>query len=269
MKVTNGLDLQSRPIDNLADPSSAQQAATKSYVDGVVRGLDWKPEVVAASTGNVSISAPGSSLDGVTLSAGMQTVPGIGTVTRILLKDQTVASDNGIYDWNGASSTLTRSVDADSGTELSGSTVTVQRGTVNGDRVYRVTADDPITLGTTPITLAQIGAGSAAYVGGNGLTLTGSTFDVGAGAGITVAADSVAIDTSVVVRKYAANIGNGALTTITVTHNLGTTDVTVAVKLASSGELVLADVVVVDANSITVTFGTAPASNAYRVVVHG
>src|SRR5215831_17274608 len=57
-----------------------------------------KPPVRAASTANLSITAPGNPIDGVTLVTG----------DRILLKDQTTAAQNGLYVWNGASSTLTR-----------------------------------------------------------------------------------------------------------------------------------------------------------------
>lgn len=256
-KVTNGLDLLNRPIDNVATPSADGQAANKGYVDALVRGLDWKQEVVAASTGNVTVAVPGTALDGVTLATG----------DRVLLKDQSTTTENGIYQWNGAATPLTRTLDADSGPELSGSTVTVQRGTVNADRVYRVTADDPLTIGTTPVTFVQVGAASQAYTAGNGLTLTGQTLDVGAGTGITVGADTVAIDTSIVVRKFAASIGGA--TSNTVTHNLGTRDVQVTVFDNATFDEVLADIVHTDNNSVTVTFATAPAASAYRVVVQG
>lgn len=260
MKVLGtSLDLVNKKIVNLADPSAATDAVNKQTLDAAIRGLDWKPEVVAASTANVSLSAPGTTLDGVTLAAN----------DRILLKDQTAPAENGIYVWTASGSALTRALDADSSTELSGSTVTVQRGTVNADRVYRVTADDPITLGTTAITWVQVGAGSSPYTAGNGLTLSGQDFNVGAGTGISVAVDSVAIDTAVVVRKYAASIGNGAATAIAVTHNLNTRDVTVAVFDNATFEEVLADIVHTDANNVTITFATAPTSNQFRVVVHG
>lgn len=70
-------------------------------------------------------------------------------------------------------------------------------------------------------------------------------------------------------RKYAANIGNGSLTTIRVAHSLATEDVTVTVKEVSSKQVVMVDIQIVDANNIDVLFATAPASNAYRVVVTG
>lgn len=238
-KATNGLDLANQRIQNLGDPSSATDATTKQYVDNVARGLDWKQEVVAASTGNVSLATPGTTLDGVTLSVN----------DRVLLKNQTDPAENGIYVWTASGSALTRALDADSWAELSGSTVTVQRGTVNADTVYRVTADDGGTLGTTAVTLSQVGGGTS-YTAGNGLTLTSTTFDVGQGTGITVSADSIAIDTSVVPRKYAVNIGNGSLTSITVNHAFGTRDVIVTIYDTSTYEEVIADVVHTDTNNV-------------------
>lgn len=301
VKFKKGVDLSNQRGVNVADPTTGTDAANKQYVDSVARGLDWKAEVIAASTTNVNVASPGGTLDGVTLSAGMQTIPGIGTVTRILLKDQTAAAENGIWDWNGAASALTRSVDSDTGEELSGSTVTVQRGTVNADRVYRVTTDDAITVGTTDISWAQVGAGQSYTADGNGIELSGNQFSieldgttlaksssglrvgsgaagaglteasgvlaVGAGTGVSVAADSVAVDTSVVVRKYAADC---AATTNpqTFTHALGT-DITVQVW--ESNELVHADVTkaATSGGQVTVDWGSAPTAAQYRVIVHG
>ena len=255
--VTNGLNLLNRPIDNVADPASPQQVATKNYVDGMVRGLDWKQEVVAGSTGNVVVAAPGTTLDGITLVSG----------DRILLKDQTAGAENGIWVWTGNAAALTRSLDADSGTELSGATTTVQRGTVNADRVYRVLTDDAIVVGTTTIVWAQVGGAGAAYTAGNGLTLTGQSFDVVPGTGLLVTADTVLIDVTVVARKFAVSVGGA--TSSAVVHNFGTRDVQVTVMDNTSFEEVLADVVHTDLNTVTVSFATAPAAAAYRVIVQG
>ena len=70
-------------------------------------------------------------------------------------------------------------------------------------------------------------------------------------------------------RRYAANIGDGSATTIKVTHNLGSEDVTVAVKEVSTKQIVFADVQIVDSNSLNVLFASAPTSGQYRVVVIG
>ena len=87
MKVMNGLDLQSQKVTNLADPSANTDAANKQYVDNVARGLQWKAPVRVASTANTTLSAPGSSIDGVTMAVH----------DRVLLKNQTTASENGIW----------------------------------------------------------------------------------------------------------------------------------------------------------------------------
>lgn len=145
------------------------------------------------------------------------------------------------------------------------------------DGVTAVTGGTGITStgGTTPsISITNGGVGSsqlATSVAGNGLTGGGgSALAVGAGNGISVSADAVAINTAVVVRKFAAAVGNGVATSFTVTHNLDTRDVTVGIYAAAAPyDEVLADVEHTDTNTVTVKFATAPASNSYRVVVHG
>lgn len=261
MKVMNGLDLQSRPITNLADPSSAQQAATKNYVDSVIRGLDWKQEVVAASTGNVTLATPGTSLDGVTLTVN----------DRVLLKDQTTASQNGVYVWTASGSALTRATDSNTGPLLSGSTYTVQKGTVNADRVYRVTTDDTITVDTTSIAFTQVGGAGQTYSGSTSILVSAGVISaiLKSNGGILVDGSGLYVDTSLFPRKYASAIGNGSSTSIAVTHNLNTRDVVVNVYDAATYEDVICDPVRTDANNVTVTFATAPASGAYRVVVVG
>lgn len=263
-KVANGLDLQSQRIESVGDPSSAQDAATKNYVDNVARGLDWKQSVRAASTGNVDIASAPSSIDGVTLTSG----------DRVLLKNQTTGSQNGIRIFTAASAALNRALDADSSAEVtSGMAATVTEGTANGDKVFVLTTNDPITLDTTALVFAEVGGGGGTtYTAGNGLTESpATTFNVGAGTGITVAADTVSIDTAVVARKFAANVGDGSSTSISVAHNLGTRDVVVQVRRAASpyDKIIVDDLADVDANHVELVFATAPASGAYRVTVVG
>lgn len=258
--VTNGLALAGQRIQNLGTPSVGTDAATRDYVDSVARGLDWKQSVRAASTGNLTLSGPGATIDGVTMAAN----------DRFLAKDQTTGSQNGIYVWNGAAVAATRAVDADSSAEVtSGMAVTVTEGTANGDEVWILTTNDPITLDTTALALTQLGGGGAAYVAGNGLTESpAGTFNVGAGSGVIVSADAVAIDTAVVVRKFAANIGDGSATAITITHGFGTRDCVVEVFTnASPWDSVLCDVDRPNTNDVRLTFATAPASGAFRAVV--
>lgn len=103
---------------------------------------DVKRSVRAASTANVTISSPGSSIDGVTLASG----------DRVLLKNQSSGAENGIYYFNGAASAMTRARDADQTAEVtSGMQVDVEEGTVNNGRLYILSTANPITIGSTAL----------------------------------------------------------------------------------------------------------------------
>lgn len=261
MKVMNGLDLQSQKIISLADPSAATDAANKQYVDNVARGLYWKQPVRAASTTNLNTASPGATIDGVTMAAN----------DRVLLKDQTTASQNGIWVWNGAAAALTRALDADTGTELApGTAATVLEGTTNSDKVFLITSDAAITIGTTSHSWGQLGGGGTSYTAGNGISLASNiiTAVAAASGGVQVVAGGIQLDPSIAVRKVSANVGNGAATSIAVTHNLGTQDVTLALREVATQAMVLCDWVATDANTVTLSFASAPAANAYRVTVH-
>lgn len=255
--IGNGLNLSGTKIINLADGSAPSDAATFGQLQALVSGLSWKNPVRAASTTNVTLTAPGSSLDGVTLVNG----------DRVLLKNQSTASDNGIYVWSGASTALTRASDADSASELAAAAVFVREGTTNADRAFTQTADN-VTLGTTSLTFTQFG-GMASYTGGNGITVSGTTISAVAGTGVIVGAGGISVDTSVVARKYAQNIGDGTSTTVTVTHSLGTSDVTYSLRFTATGETFDADVTVTGPNTVTVTTAAALAAGSARIVITG
>tara|TARA_B100000131_G_scaffold322268_1_gene375626 strand:- start:756 stop:2375 length:1620 start_codon:yes stop_codon:yes gene_type:complete len=146
----------------------ATSLVTKEYVDAVKVGLDFKDSVRVASTANVNLSAPGASIDGVSLSSG----------DRVLLKDQSTATQNGIYSWNGASSTMTRTTDADSSTEVnSGLFVFVEEGTANADNGYVLTTDGSITLGGTNLAFTQF-SGAGQITAGDAMSKSGNTLNV-------------------------------------------------------------------------------------------
>ena len=93
----------------------------------------------AATTANISLS-------------GIQTIDGIGLIAgdRVLVKDQTTATQNGIY--TVASSSWTRPFDSDTGTELQvRSFFKITLGTVNADYYARIQNTGTITVGTTAI----------------------------------------------------------------------------------------------------------------------
>ncbi|MFL2658662.1 MAG: hypothetical protein ACJ0HK_07865 [Akkermansiaceae bacterium] len=145
----------------------ANSLVSKEYVDAVKVGLDFKDSVRAASTANVTVSGPGAAIDGVTLASN----------NRVLLKNQSTASENGIYVFNGAASALTRATDADSSTEVTpGMFVFVEEGTVNADNGFVLTTDGTITVGSTSLAFAQF-SGAGQIVAGDGLTKTGNQID--------------------------------------------------------------------------------------------
>jgi hypothetical protein len=255
---TASVPLNNQKITGLGTPTSATDAATKAYVDATAQGLEVKASVRVASTANVA------SITGLLVVDGVTTVAG----DRVLLKNQTTASQNGIY--VAAAAAWARSADADAAGELTGGTfVFVEEGSTQSDTGWVITTNGAITPGTTAHVWTQF-SGAGAYVAGAGLTQSGTTFDVGAGTGITVAADSVGVDTAVVARKFGALIGDGAATSFVVTHSLNTRDVMVQVYLNSGTyEEVEVDIERTSVNTVTVRFATAPAASAYRVAVVG
>lgn len=175
-----------------ADPTSALHAASKQYVDSMVAGQRVKDSVRAASASgvNINLSAPGATIDGVTMASG----------DRFLAKDQSTASQNGVYIWNGAATPATRATDFDgnssTGEVVGGATFWVNEGTSNADTGWTLTNDGIITVGTTNLTFTQ-SSGLGQVTAGNGLTKTGNTIEVAtaSSARIVVNADNIDLAT--------------------------------------------------------------------------
>jgi hypothetical protein len=147
-------------------PSGSTDIANKSYVDTVAQGLDTKASCIAATTVNITLSAP-QTIDGIALIAG----------DRCLVKNQSTAADNGIY--LVAAGSWTRALDMDTWAEVPGAYVFIQTGTTLADTGWVCTSNAGGTIGVTAITWAQFsGAGSGVSslnFGTTGLTPASAT----------------------------------------------------------------------------------------------
>jgi hypothetical protein len=293
-----GIDLQGNKAEGMADPSALTDGVNLQTLQNYVGGLAWKNEVRAATTAAGTLATSfenGDTIDGVVLATG----------DRILIKNQASPIENGIY-VVAASGAPARAGDADTTADLNNATVSVTTGTANAGLSFTQTTANP-TIGVSNIVWAQFNVGVSYSADGDGIELTGTVFSleldgsslsksgtglkvanafvtamagaglteasqvlaVGAGTGITVNANDVAINTSVVVRKYSATFGNGSATTFNLSHGLGSQTGIAQIHRVSDGEIVMADILLPPAGStVDVTFAVAPASNAYRLVYH-
>jgi hypothetical protein len=145
------------------DPTTALQLATKQYVDSVAQGLNTKAPVLCATTTNITLSGE-QTIDGVTTSA-----------SRVLVKNQSTASQNGIY--LSGSGAWTRTTDANTWNQLISAFVFVETGSIQADTGWVCTVDPGGTLGVTAVTWVQF-SGAGTYTAGTGLTLTGTQFSI-------------------------------------------------------------------------------------------
>jgi hypothetical protein len=202
-------------ITGLLAPSAAQDAATKAYVDGISQGLDAKGSCVVATTANIALT-------------GAQTIDGwsVQTGDRVLVKNQTTTTENGIYTGNTIGA-WARASDADTWTELVSAFTFVEQGPANADSGWLCTVDAAGTIGSTPVTWVQF-SGAGQISAGNGLTKTGNILDVvGTASRISVLSDSIDID--------AAYIGQNTITTVgTITSGAWSAN-TIAVNKGGTG----------------------------------
>jgi hypothetical protein len=170
--MTGAIAMGTNKITGLGTPTDSTDAATKAYVDAVTEGLHIHAAAIAATTENITLASAlenGDTLDGITLATG----------DRILVKNQTTTSENGIYVVQ-ASGQPTRAADFDSAAEVdSGDFIFVSSGTVNGSTGW-VQTNKPATIGTDPILFTQF-AGAGTYTAGTGITLTGTVFSINTG----------------------------------------------------------------------------------------
>jgi len=172
-------------ISGLADPINPNDAATKAYVDARSAGLDPKASVRVATTENISLSGT-PSIDGVSIVEG----------NRVLVKNQTIATQNGIYIVSASS--WSRSADFDQDQEATaGVFFFVEEGVTNGDAGFVLTTDNQVTIGVTDLTFTQF-SGTGQIVAGAGLQKSGNELSVNvlSTGGIEIVADNLQLKSS-------------------------------------------------------------------------
>jgi hypothetical protein len=183
-----------------ATPTDSAHVATKGYVDSARSGLDVKQSVRAATTAAVLLASGlenGDTVDGVVLATG----------DRVLVKDQSSGSENGIYVVQ-ASGAAVRAEDFDSSAEVTAGAFTfVEEGTINGDTGFVLTTNDTITLGTTALTFTQF-SGTGQITAGDGLSKDGATLNVNVdNLSIEISSDALRIASGAAGNGLSASVG--------------------------------------------------------------
>lgn len=195
---------------SLTTPSSNNDPATKIYVDDSINNSifmqDWKCSVRAASTGNLTLSAMPAAVDTVTLNVGDRFSP----------KNQTIASENGIYIFNGVGLAATRASDADSSSEVTtGLAFYVEEGAVNAKTTWKLVTTGAIVLGTTSLSFEAFSTFQApVWTLANKEMTASTTSNNGDLACATVLAGTPANDSYVIVfvNGIAVTVGDGVKT---------------------------------------------------------
>ena len=247
-----------RRIVNLPDGVNNQDPATMAQLNSAIAGISWKQSVRVASVANINLAAPGGTIDGVTMVAN----------DRVLVKDQTTQSENGIYVWNGAATPMTRATDADTTSELEQAIVTVEEGS-NSGASYRQTQVN-FVLGTDPVVWTPFAAASPPAS-----ETTAGIAEIATQAETDAGTDDLRIVTPLKLansvwakRQFTQTIGDGSATSYTITHSLGTRDVTVEVyRNGGNYDTILTEVQRTSINSVTIVFDTAPAINEFNVII--
>lgn len=257
--IESHLDFQSvARLTNLPAPGADNDAVRKIDLDTAIEGLKTKDNARVATSSNINLSSPGSTLDGVTMA----------TNDRVLVRGQTSAPTNGIYIFNGSSTPMSRSLDASTATELNNAVVGVNEGT-DANVVYRQTAA-LTTLGSDTVTWASFGSTTP-----DASTTTKGKIEIATQAEVDTGTDTDRAITPATLASWSGRyqaggtlIGDGSATQFDVTHNYNTRDVAITViQAASPYEVVWVETKAHTVNAVRINFAAAPTSNEFRVLV--
>jgi hypothetical protein len=243
-------------------PAAANAGEYVEYAQWLAdkQGISWKDNVRVASTANINLASPGTTIDGITMSNG----------DRLLAKDQTTQTQNGIYIFNGSAVAATRATDADTFDKLESAVVRVDEGTANGGTQWQQTQVNGVIDTNNVVWASNQNSAPSASESTAGIAEIATTSETNTGTDdLRIVTPKKLKEFTGFTRKYSTTVGNGSLTQIDVSHNLGTTDVIVAVYIASSGAEIECDKTRTDSNTVRLNFTAAPANNELKVVVIG
>ncbi len=256
-------------ITGLPTPTNGSDAATKSYTDSLATGFSPRDAVVVATTANLTATyANGTAGVGATLTnSGTLAALAIDGVTlsvaaRVLVKDQSAASRNGIYTVTTAGSgavawVLTRATDYDSASEVAGGTYTVvSAGSTNAGSLWVEGNAGPFVIGTTAIVWVSMDVGSVAS------TFTGDVTGTGTGTiALTIANNAVtnAKMATSTANRLAGYDGSGNFATVAIGSGLSLSGGTLSVSAAGT----VTSASVVTANGVSATVATATTTPAF------
>lgn len=271
-------------ITSVANGVSSTDAINKGQLDAAIQGLTNKHTADYATTAALATNtySNGTSGVGATLTAnsnGALTVDGASVVATdtVLVKNETDESHNGLYvvtqaGNGGTPYILTRSSEMDTAGEFSGAVIAIRSGSTNDGSLWLLNAGDPFVVGTDDAIFVHINS-AVTFTPGDGIDISGDviTVKLASGGGLQFnGSGEIELIEVYSDHKFAQSIGDGSATSFTLTHNLGTRDITITVaQTGSPYKQVITETDAATTNTATVVFGTAPTTNQYRVTITG
>lgn len=223
--MSGAIAMGTNKITGLGDPTAAQDAATKNYVDAVATGLDVKQSVRLATAAALPANTPAGSGVGKTLTANANGALSVDSVAvalndRILVMHEggdmlTPSAHNGIYVVTatgsaGAPWVLTRATDADGspvGEVTAGMFAFVEEGSTNAFNGFSLMTVNPITLDTTTLQFTQF-SGAGQLLAGDGISITGNTIAALTAVGSPVYINAGELDLRYDTAFFTTTVGN-------------------------------------------------------------
>ena len=257
VKRFSDLDMQSiNRIINMPAAVAAGQPVAFEQLQSLLEGLAFKDNARVSTQANINLASPGASVDAVAMAPN----------DRVVVRAQTVVTENGLYQWVAAASPMVRTADANLFDELESAVVTVDEGTDAG-KSFRQTQVNGV-IGTTSVIWVSFGTGATqATEAISGIAAIATQVQTDAGTDDLRFITALKLKTSIFAnRGFTVLFGDGTGTQFDLTHLLGA-EVMVMVYEVATGEYADVRIRRVDANTSRINATPAPTSNSMRAVI--